>query len=91
MLKKVLNAALFSAALIASPLWAGDHDHKVNINTASAEVLDEKLKYVGEKTAQKIVEYRKEHGEFKSVDDLSEVRGVGTQIIKANKDVMVLE
>lgn len=93
MLKKVLNAALFSAALFVSPLWADGHDHgdKVNINTASAEVLDEKLKYVGEKTAEKIVEYRKEHGEFKSVDDLSEVRGVGTQIIKANKDVMVLE
>ena len=45
----------------------------VNINTADAKELDE-LPEVGPSTAEKIVEYRRHHGKFKSVDELEEVR-----------------
>lgn len=48
----------------------------VNINTASAELL-EKLPGIGPTTAQKIVEYRKENGQFTRVDDLLKIPGIG--------------
>ncbi|MTI12903.1 ComEA family DNA-binding protein [Sansalvadorimonas verongulae] len=92
MLKKIVSATFFSFFLVSSPTWADKHDSdKVNINTANAETLDKELKYVGEKTAKRIVDYRDEHGEFKSAEELSEVRGVGMQIIEANKEVIVTE
>jgi competence protein ComEA len=49
---------------------------KININTASAEQL-ESLPGVGPATARAIIEYRKQHGGFQSVDELIEVRGIG--------------
>ena len=92
MMKKLISATLLTFALIASPTWANESQtSKVNINTANAETLDKELKYVGEKTAERIVNYRKEHGDFKNIEELSEVRGVGLQIIKANKTILTIE
>ena len=48
----------------------------VNVNTATAEELEE-LPGVGPATAQAIVEYRRQHGRFRSVDELLDVRGIG--------------
>jgi competence protein ComEA len=48
----------------------------VNINTASAELL-EKLPGVGPKTAERIIEYRTEHGRFSAVEELLDVKGIG--------------
>ena len=48
----------------------------VNLNTATLEQLDA-LSGVGPVTAQKIVDYREEHGGFGSVDELGEVPGIG--------------
>jgi competence protein ComEA len=38
---------------------------------------------VGPATAQKILDWRKEHGGFRSVDDLSEVPGIGPKRLAA--------
>jgi comEA protein len=48
----------------------------VNINTAGAEELS-LLPRVGAKVAQRIVEYRTEHGKFAKTSDLMEVKGIG--------------
>jgi competence protein ComEA len=53
----------------------------VNINTATKEELMT-LKGVGEKRAQDIIDYRTKHGNFKSVDDLEKVPGVGPGLMK---------
>lgn len=50
----------------------------VNINTASATELA-LLPRVGEKAAQRILEYRKEHGPFKKAADLMQVKGFGAK------------
>lgn len=49
---------------------------KININTAGIEQL-EKLSGIGEGTAIKIIEYRKDNGKFKSIEDLKNVSGIG--------------
>lgn len=48
----------------------------VNINTATPEQL-EWLPGIGEARAKAIVEMRKQRGGFKSVDELTEVKGIG--------------
>lgn len=48
----------------------------LDLNTATIEQLDT-LPGVGEVTAQKIVDYREEHGGFGSVDELGQVPGIG--------------
>jgi competence protein ComEA len=54
----------------------------VSLNSATAEQLDT-LDGVGPATAQKILDWRREHGGFKSVDDLGEVPGIGPKKLAA--------
>jgi comEA protein len=58
---------------------------KVNINTANLEEL-QTLPRIGEKVAQRIIDYRKEHGPFEKIEELMKVRGVGEKIFKQLKD-----
>lgn len=50
---------------------------KVNINTAGARELQEKLDGVGEVIAARIVAYREEHGPFGSIGEIRNVKGIG--------------
>lgn len=50
---------------------------KVNINTAGAQELQERLDGVGEVIAARIVAYREEHGPFGSVGEIKNVKGIG--------------
>lgn len=61
-------------------------DDKVNINTASEEELAEKLNGIGLKKAQLIVLHRKKFGEFKSIEHLQDVPGIGLGFIEKNRE-----
>ncbi len=57
----------------------------VNINTADVQTLSAALDGVGESRARAIVEYRQAHGPFQSVDDLTQVKGIGARVLQANQ------
>ena len=70
--------------LLVLALWfafAGAAFAAVNINSATKEELTS-LKGIGEKKAQAIIDYRKKNGDFKSVDDLEKVDGIGPGTMK---------
>ncbi len=58
----------------------------VNINTADAEELAILLKGVGEKKAHQIVEFRETHGQFKTAEELTNVKGIGLATVEKNRD-----
>src|SRR5688572_4102236 len=65
-----------AAAMAAEPSSAPTG--VVNINSADAAQLS-LLPRVGEKVAQRIIEYRTEHGPFKKTTDLMQVKGIGAK------------
>ncbi len=64
-------------------------DGTVSINSASADELQH-LVGVGPAMAQRIIDYRKEHGAFKSVDELEEVKGIGPKTLAKMKPFVKL-
>ena len=63
----------------------------ININTASAEVLASRLTGVGISRAQEIVRYRETYGPFASIEELGEVKGIGSSTINKNRALITLE
>jgi competence protein ComEA len=57
----------------------------VDINSADAKALAAVMPGVGPKTAQAIVEYRTERGPFKSVDELTKVKGIGAKTVERSR------
>lgn len=60
-------------------------DKKININTASLDEL-ESLSGIGESKARSIIEYRSENGKFKSIEDITKVRGIGQSLFEKIKN-----
>ncbi|GAA4348986.1 ComEA family DNA-binding protein [Kangiella taiwanensis] len=58
---------------------------QVNINTASSSQLAAVLKGVGLKKAQAIIDYRQKFGPFKSIDELTAVKGIGAKTLEKNR------
>lgn len=77
--KKAAPAATKAVAKDAAAPKAGAL--MVNINTATKDQL-KMLKGIGDTRAQDIIDYRKKNGDFKSVDDLEKVKGVGPGTMK---------
>jgi competence protein ComEA len=69
------GAAAALVLFLALPLTAQAQE-PININTATAAQL-QTLPGIGEVKAQAIVEHRSQHGPFTSVDQLTDVHGVG--------------
>lgn len=62
---------------------------KVNINTAGKEQLMD-LPRVGEKIAERIIEYREKNGKFKRPEDIMKVKGIGEKTFKKFEKRLVI-
>ncbi len=62
----------------------------VNINTADATTLADKLNGIGMKKAQAIVSFREQNGAFKSVGDLVNVPGIGQAALERNRSLIAI-
>lgn len=60
-------------------------DDRININTADSSEL-QLLNGIGPATAEKIIDYREEHGRFDSIEDIKEVSGIGDKTFEKFKD-----
>lgn len=77
-------AAIVTALLLAGAAFAV-HADKIDINRADATALAA-LNGVGPARAEAIVEYRRINGPFRSVEELTEVKGLGTFVLERNRD-----
>lgn len=63
----------------------------VNINTASAAEIQDKLVGIGAKKAQAIIDYREKNGKFLNLEQLTEVSGIGKATLEKNRERIILE
>ena len=89
---KLFHTLLLTLILLfsSSAMSAQDAAEKININTANAEQIASTMTGIGDSKAQAIVEYRSIHGNFKSLQELENVAGIGTKTVEKNKDKITL-
>jgi len=63
----------------------------VNVNTATASEISKELTGIGPAKAEAIVMYRKEHGSFKSLKELTKVKGIGAATVDKNREKIQLD
>lgn len=78
-MNKLIKVALVLGGLMGLPAFAA-----VNINTATESDL-EAVKGVGPAKAKAIIAYREAHGNFKSLDELDNVKGFGKASVEKLK------
>ncbi|CCK81343.1 ComEA family DNA-binding protein [Desulfobacula toluolica] len=88
-MKKTSIILLISLLFISfcQPVFAASE--KININEATKSELVV-LKYVGDKIADRIIDYRKAHP-FEKSEDIMKVKGIGLKIFDANKDLIIVK
>ena len=88
-IKRTLILVMISLFIVGICQPAMATSGKININTASKEQLMT-LKGVGEKIADRIIEYRKAHP-FKTIEDLMNVKGIGQKKFEKLKDFITVK
>lgn len=92
--RKFMFAGLL-ALLLALGLGPAQADsspaNTVNLNTATAAELAAALNGVGASRAEDIVRYREAFGPFTTLEQLTEVKGIGQATINRNRKVITLD
>jgi competence protein ComEA len=87
-LQVVVPRAAANDATGSSPSEPASSDGPVHLNVATIEQLDA-LPGVGPVTAQKILDYREQHGAFTSVEQLDAIPGIGPARIEQLRELVV--
>ncbi len=84
------NANLAENSESKAPVSSNSKNNlKININTANQTEL-ETLPGIGTATALKIINYRKENGKFKNIEDIKNVKGVGESKFNNIKGLIII-
>jgi competence protein ComEA len=91
-LSLLLNVSAFAAvesslpvnSSVSSQSSKASKTEAVNINTADVKAFSS-LKGIGKKRAEAIIAYRNANGNFKSIEDLSKVKGISKKAVEENK------
>jgi competence protein ComEA len=84
-----LAAAIVIFSLASAYAQSAAPKAKVNINTASASEL-ETLPRVGPKVAQRIIDFRTKNGNFKKVEEIMKVQGIGEKVFENIRDLITV-
>ncbi|MCR8716376.1 helix-hairpin-helix domain-containing protein [Stenotrophomonas indicatrix] len=76
---------VFRALVLGVWIAAAQAAEPIDINRADAQALQQGLTMVGAAKAAAIVEHRRRHGPFHRVEDLAQVKGIGTSIVERNR------
>lgn len=63
----------------------------LDLNTADAPTLQRELNGIGKAKAEAIVAYREANGTFASVDELLEIKGIGSALLERNRAKLMVE
>ena len=63
---------------------------KLDLNKATLQELVQ-LKGIGEKFAERIIEYREKNGKFGKIEDIMKVKGIGQKKFEAIKDLIYVK
>jgi competence protein ComEA len=85
-MRTIQSILVLLAMLVSMSSFAGP----VDINSADASTLASAITGVGESKAAAIVEYRDAHGPFASVDELSNVKGVGMKTVNKSRNKLTV-
>ncbi len=88
--RKVIVIIFLFAFAIAGAVQAGDTTVKIDTNKATVQELSQ-LKGIGDKTAEKIIEYRTNVGKFTKIEDIMNVKGIGEKKFEAIKDQIYVD
>ncbi len=88
MLKKSTLSLIFT--LLFGFFCANVSAEVVNINEANSAALQLHLTGIGPVKADAIIKYRNKHGSFKSIEELKNVPGIGSEILDSNRKSLSL-
>lgn len=64
---------------------------RIDLNNADALTLQQNLNGIGKAKADAIVAYREANGPFDSVDELLEIKGIGSALLERNREKLTVD
>jgi competence protein ComEA len=83
---KIMKSLILLLVLMAQSAFAA-----VNVNKADAATIAAELKGIGLSKATAIVAYREKNVPFKTVEQLTEVKGIGLKTVEKNRQEIQLK
>lgn len=80
---------LLVAFTLTGPSLA-DESSKIDLNEATVQELV-KIKGIGQKYAERIVEYRENNGRFEKIEEIMNIKGIGRKKFESIKDTIFIE
>ncbi len=89
-IQRVFVLSVFCSTLLLGTTMSFAGPMALNLNKATAAQL-ETLPGIGPELAERIMDYKKENGDFKKIQDLANVKGIGEKKLAKLKDSVMIK